>query len=64
MAADEKTGKADILSHIVREHEGRISPGEIFVYSLFIRLIKVFTLGLPLSRRFVQNHEPALQLED
>jgi hypothetical protein len=35
MAADEKTGEADILSHIVREHEGRISPGE----SLYIRFL-------------------------
>jgi hypothetical protein len=26
--------------------------------------MQVFTLSLPLSRRFAQNHEPALQLED
>ena len=26
--------------------------------------MEVFTLSLPLSRRFVQNHELALQLED
>src|SRR5208282_4272527 len=43
--------------------EGRISPGEI-KYSLFIRLYKYPIPGLLLSRRFVQNHELALQLED
>ncbi len=43
--------------------EGRISPGEI-KYSFFIRLCKYPIPGLLLSRRFVQNHELALQLED
>jgi len=62
MAADEKTGEADILSHIVREH--RAGSARASRYSLFIRLCEYPIPGLLLSRRFVQNHELALQLED
>ena len=62
MAVDEKTGEADILSHIVREHEGRISSGEV-KYSRFVRLYEYPISGLLLSRKFVKNHELVLQLK-
>jgi hypothetical protein len=39
VAADEKTGEADILSRkLSGSTKGRISPGEGLLYSLFIRL--------------------------
>jgi hypothetical protein len=64
MAADEKTGEADILfSQLSGNAAGGISPGD-FIVSLFIRLQQVSLSGLTLSRWFVQNHRPEVQLED
>src|SRR5208282_3544492 len=63
MAADEKTGEADILFHIVREHGAGLARASR-LNSPFIRLREYPISCLLLSRRFVQNHELALQLED
>ncbi len=58
MAADEKTGEADILfSQLSGNGEGRISPDEV-CNSLFIRLDKVSLSGLPLSSRVGSSHDP------
>jgi hypothetical protein len=63
MAADEKTGEADILfSQIIRER-GRTSPGEVcnFAMFAFYSPIRISLRGVLLSRRFDQNPEPEVQ---
>jgi hypothetical protein len=41
MAADKKTGEADILSHIVREHRGQDQPREISNIRLLFAYVSI-----------------------